>query len=414
MRSISCLFLVTLLTTVSSSLLDKLGKTQLSELVKTKFEKKDLDDIFDKEAFDKLEEFFKENKTHEFIDNLKGLSDNAKKSLKLSTEFRQKLDSNDSKHFNKFFGFIAKYEKEYHNHTHVSESFKKFKSTLKRIEDRQKESPKAKFGINQFSDLTPEEFIAKHTGLKGVEYLKELHKNTNSSNLLRSKRDTAQIPCNFDWREHNGVTPVQNQGGCGCCYAFQSVAVVESQHLIHTGQTLHLSEEQVIACTFNVSKYTSNGGCNGGTTPGVLDYVIDNGITLADDFKYTSGDGDHTVPPCPSGKPYATRITKQEFLPQYDEDNVAKIVYEVGPVASGIDAGGIQDYKSGILDVAEPSGGWSINHGVVIVGYGVENGTKYWIFKNSWGVGWGDQGFFKVKRGVNSLAMSEFNYAAYF
>ncbi|CAD5231052.1 unnamed protein product [Bursaphelenchus xylophilus] len=404
--------MVTLLTTVSSALLDKLGKTQLSELVKSKFEKKDLDDIFDKEAFDKFEELFKDNKTHEFIDSLKGLSDNTKKSLKLSASFRQKLKSDESKNFNKFFGFIAKYEKEYHNDTHVSESFKKFQSTLKRIENRQKESPKAKFGINQFSDLTPQEFIAKHTGLN-VEHLRELHGKINSSNLLRSKRDTTQIPCNFDWREHNGVTPVQNQGGCGCCYAFQAVGVVESQHLIHTGQTLHLSEEQAIACTYHVDPY-NNGGCEGGTTPGVLNYVVDNGISLADNFKFTSGDGNHTVPACPSGLPYATKITKQAFLPQYDEDNVAKIVYEVGPVATSIDADGIQDYKSGILDIAEPSGGWPINHGVIIVGYGEENGTKYWILKNSWGVGWGDQGFFKIKRGVNSLGMAEFNYAAYF
>ncbi|CAD5227171.1 unnamed protein product [Bursaphelenchus xylophilus] len=413
MRSLSCFILVTFLTTVSSSLLDKLGKTQLSELVKTEFEKKGLDDIFDKEAFDKFEELFKDNKTHEFIDNLKGLSEKTKKSLKLSTEFRQKLKPDDSKNFNKFFGFIAKFEKEYHNDTHVSESFKKFQSTLKRIEERQKESPKAKFGVNQFSDLTPEEFIAKHTGIKGVEHLKQLHGNINSSKLLRSKRDTTQIPSNFDWRENNGVTAVQNQGGCACCYAFSAVGVIESQHLIHTGQTLHLSEEQVIACTNNVSKY-HNHGCNGGTAPGVLDYVIENGITLADNFKFTSGDGDHTVPACPSGKPYATKVTKEEFLPSNDEDNLAKVVYEVGPIATYIDAGGIQDYKSGILDVAEPSGGWGINHGVVIVGYGEENGTKYWIFKNSWGPGWGDQGFFKLKRGVNSLNMAQFNWAAYF
>jgi cathepsin H len=47
-----------------------------------------------------------------------------------------------------------------------------------------------------------------------------------------------------------------------------------------------------------------------------------------------------------------------------------------------------------------------VNHAVLAVGYGEENGTKYWIVKNSWSESWGDKGYFKIKRGVNMCALA--------
>jgi len=53
-------------------------------------------------------------------------------------------------------------------------------------------------------------------------------------------------------------------------------------------------------------------------------------------------------------------------------------------------------YSNGIIDV--PCNGKGIDHAVVVVGYGTENGIDYWRVRNSWGQGWGEDGYFRLKR----------------
>uniref|UniRef100_A0A1I7S5P0 Pept_C1 domain-containing protein n=1 Tax=Bursaphelenchus xylophilus TaxID=6326 RepID=A0A1I7S5P0_BURXY len=78
-----------------------------------------------------------------------------------------------------------------------------------------------------------------------------------------------------------------------------------------------------------------------------------------------------------------------------------------------VDSTQMMDYVSGILDAPKPAKGWTVDHGVLSVGYGEENGTPYWIIKNSWGDDWGEQGYLRVVRGKNSLQLADWNYAVY-
>lgn len=98
-------------------------------------------------------------------------------------------------------------------------------------------------------------------------------------------------------------------------------------------------------------------------------------------------------------------------ITQGDEDEMLHAVFEHGPVSIAFQVvDGFRDYATGVytstvcLNTAD-----NVNHAVLAVGFGNENGTDYWIVKNSWSSAWGDHGFFKIQRGVNMCGVSNCN-----
>jgi len=80
---------------------------------------------------------------------------------------------------------------------------------------------------------------------------------------------------------------------------------------------------------------------------------------------------------------------------------IKQLVYQHGAVLTGVKAQGpFQNYKGGIFAGCPATNANELDHAVVIVGYGVSNGTKYWLVKNSWGSTWGEKGFIRIKRDV--------------
>jgi len=81
-----------------------------------------------------------------------------------------------------------------------------------------------------------------------------------------------------------------------------------------------------------------------------------------------------------------------------------KAVSTVGPIAVSMNAGTREffHYSKGIFNSKTCSPN-DLDHGVLLVGYGSENGQDYWILKNSWGVGWGEKGYFRMSRNTNNL-----------
>jgi C1A family cysteine protease len=82
-----------------------------------------------------------------------------------------------------------------------------------------------------------------------------------------------------------------------------------------------------------------------------------------------------------------------------------------GPVCGALNADQLQTYTSGIFDSSDCS--TQVNHGITFVGWGVENGVKYWIIKNSWGTDWGENGYFRIKRGVNMCGINTVYFFPY-
>jgi C1A family cysteine protease len=178
----------------------------------------------------------------------------------------------------------------------------------------------------------------------------------------------------------------------GSCWAFSTVAVVESIYQIRTGKLVSLSEQELVDCD------TLDEGCDGGISYRALRWIADNGgITTEDDYPYTAATGD-----CDRAKlsHNAVSIAGLRRVATRSEAALANAV-AAQPVAVSIEAGGanFQHYRKGVYN--GPCG-TKLNHGVTVVGYGQEpgGGDRYWIVKNSWGEGWGDGGYIRMRKDV--------------
>ncbi|KAI5415580.1 hypothetical protein KIW84_040848, partial [Lathyrus oleraceus] len=141
--------------------------------------------------------------------------------------------------------WMMKYERTYTNSSEMEKRFQIFKNNLEHIEKHNNAGNKSyKLGLNPYSDLTSQEFIASYTGLKISSQISS--SKMESIPILFNSND--DVPTNFDWRQQGVVTNVKNQNSCGCCWAFTAVAAVEGIVKIKTGDLISLSEQQLVDC----------------------------------------------------------------------------------------------------------------------------------------------------------------------
>lgn len=220
-------------------------------------------------------------------------------------------------------------------------------------------------------------------GVKGAE----AHRSDNAATPFMYA-DVKDVPASVDWREEGVVTDVKNQGACGSCWAFSTTGSIEGVNALKTGKLVSLSEQQLVSCDRNKDM-----GCSGGLMDYAFDYVEKNGgIDSEDDYGYWSFDM-----PCQHRKAEdrtVVTIDGHEDVPVNDSEALKKAVAHQ-PVSVAICATpSMQFYRNGIIK--EDSCCTSLNHGVLAVGYVDSDNEKYWIVKNSWGSGWGEDGFFKL------------------
>lgn len=248
--------------------------------------------------------------------------------------------------------------------------------------------------LNSLADLSLDEFRAQKLGFDGPRALAAAaeRRNANLAYGLEDKLpELSDIPKALDWREKGAVTAVKNQALCGSCWAFSTTGAIEGANAIATGELVTLSEQQLVDCDRLVDN-----GCHGGLMSNAYRYIIDNGgIDTEDDYPYKAVE--QTCNEQREGRHVVT-IDSWVDLPQGDESALLKAA-ALGPVAVAIEADqrAFQLYGGGVFD--EPCG-TQLNHGVLVVGYGDEDGVPYYIVKNSWGGAWGDQGYIRVRRNV--------------
>ena len=304
--------------------------------------------------------------------------------------------------FVSFESFVEKYNKNYENKEIYNMKKQVYEKNLHKINQLKQEHPNIVFDMNTYGDLTHNEF---HDTMKGYQ-------KTKLSRFTKTKgcdeyhsNETINIPSSWDWRSEGGVTPVKDQGQCGSCWSFSSTGAMEGAWFVSTGQLVSLSEQQLVDCS---TRYI-NFGCNGGEMDHAFDYAIDNGMCLEVDVPYLA-----ETDSCSDSELNCNKVAYFSScvdVPSKNEVALQEAVY-MNPVSVAIEADTsvFQFYKGGVLNSEQC--GTSLDHGVLVVGYGTENNQDYWIVKNSWGSNWGENGYIRIAKssststnGVCGIAM---------
>ncbi|XP_057428115.1 cysteine proteinase mucunain-like [Lotus japonicus] len=309
-------------------------------------------------------------------------------------DYDAKVEARTENHLkNMYEAWLVKHHKVYNALGEKERRFEIFKDNLRFIDHHNnREGEKTyKLGLNKFSDLTNEEYRAMFLGTRtrGSRGLLSGSKRSDRYGF----REGEELPASVDWREKGAVAPVKDQGQCGSCWAFSSVAAVEGINQIVTGDLISLSEQELVDCDRGY-----NMGCNGGLMDYAFEFIKQNGgIDTEDDYPYRARDQT-----CDTNRKNAKVVTIDgyEDVPENDENSLKKAVAHQ-PVSVAIEAGGraFQLYVSGVFTGLC---GTELDHGVAVVGYGTENGTDYWLVKNSWGAEWGENGYIKLQRNVQT------------
>jgi C1A family cysteine protease len=243
-------------------------------------------------------------------------------------------------------------------------------------------NPLATYSLNWFGDIEYTVFDQMHKG-----YSDTADTSVSVCGAMNAS-DSPDLADSIDWRDLGAVTPVKNQGSCGSCWSFSATEAIEGAWQISTGGLVSLSEQQMVDCSI---KY-GNMGCYGGIMDNAFEYVIDNGgLCTEEDVPYVGSGGT-----CGTCVPVATISSCVDVTPNNESE--LKRALNTGPVSVAIEADkdAFQLYTGGII--TSELCGTALDHGVLVVGYGTDNGVDYWTIKNSWGSDWGEDGYVRIAR----------------
>ena len=304
----------------------------------------------------------------------------------------------DAVMFQQFQKFIKKYHKKYNS---INEFLARYEVFRRNVMETFQENSSYRTGITKFSDMTHQEFAKIYLNLN---YDAMAIANFNP-HIVTSKN---AAPDSWDWRDKGYVSHVKDQASCGSCWAFSTMANLEGQYYKTKGTMVTLSEHIL------VDSDTIDSACNGGLMEYAFTWLKQNGGIMTDaDYPYVGYKQSCKTDP---SKYIDMKVTGYKKLGSssstwspVDEDEIKEFLYETGPLAVALNANPLQTYSGGILDKTSsqcPTSG--INHAVTMVGYGHDDASDkdYWIVKNSWGQNWGEQGYFRIKRGSGTCGIN--------
>ncbi|XP_060519630.1 cathepsin B-like [Cylas formicarius] len=249
------------------------------------------------------------------------------------------------------------------------------------------------------------------------------------TNYIYSFEEDSEIPDFFDaaeaWPKCESIKQIRDQSKCGACWAFAAVQAMSDRICIHSGQTkqVYISAQDLLTCCERCGD-----GCFGGDPFSAWDYWWSNGIVTGGLYNaadqgcksyFLSECDDHPnkcrdyvgTPQCVKtcddrSRSYNDSLAFGELIKVFiKEEDIQREIMNNGPVEATYTVyEDFASYKSGIY---QPTTDVEISsHAVKIVGWGVEDGVKYWKIANSWNTRWGEDGYFRMIRGVNSSALN--------
>jgi KDEL-tailed cysteine endopeptidase len=201
-----------------------------------------------------------------------------------------------------------------------------------------------------------------------------------------------KLPDSVDWIEKGAVTKVKNQAQCGSCWAFSTTGALEGAWEIATGELVSLSEQQLVDC----AKKFQEAGCGGGEMDNAFKYAEQTTMCTETSYPYKAKNGICQASNCSAGIPQGGVVGFKDVAGDDTEALMDAVAQQPVSVAIEADQMAFQLYRGGVLN---GTCGTRLDHGVLVVGYGTENGIDYWKVKNSWGPTWGMDGYLKVLRG---------------
>lgn len=249
---------------------------------------------------------------------------------------------------------------------------------------------------------------------------------SNALQVVQSEEDIEEkdmivkqerVPASKDWRTSGCVSTPINQLKCGACYAIATMSVVESMRCINHVSSPILSPQHIVDCATVRAGY-QNYGCDGGWPTRVLKYLQDTGTAARDKcypfvhrqnackIKSVKEKDGCTVSASFSGSTIQYKVLR-------NEKDILYHVAKTGPVVTVMKASDkFLYYSQGIFDDPKCSRRQNdVDHAIVIVGYGSQDGTDYWIIKNSWGTTtWGQEGYGLYRRGRNACSIGHWGW----
>jgi C1A family cysteine protease len=214
------------------------------------------------------------------------------------------------------------------------------------------------------------------------------HGLAQGADFKNSDMFVGNIPITFDWRNLGFSVPVRDQGSCGSCWAFSTIAGLDASMMIFDWHTDLASEQEVVDCDKDFA------GCNGGDFAG--DYLVKNGVSSDHDYPYKAQDGS-----CQKHAklvtPYAWHnVGAADRNPTQKELQAA--IMQFGYVSVSVYAHSNWDgYTGGVMEGCKKS---QANHLVNLVGW---DKSGNWIVRNQWGDSWGDHGYATMPVGCDSI-----------
>ena len=276
-------------------------------------------------------------------------------------------------------------------------------------------------------------FIESKTSLTPSELSKLSLKDQESLLYFWEKKlediPSSSLPQSWDWSDIDGtnyVSEPRQQGNCGSCYTVTAVSMLEARLRIYTNFEFDhlLSMQYLIDCSF----YTE--GCDGGYPTLLNKFISEFGIVSEECMPYLAKNNQCKFS-CQDG--VKVSVKDYGYVGGYygasNEENIMKELRARGPVIANFEPSwDFTLFKSGIyqsfsrretstelndLDMREAELDWErVSHSVLLVGWGEENGQKYWKAINSWGTKWGENGYFKIKRGTDECSIESMAEAA--
>ena len=297
-----------------------------------------------------------------------------------------------------FDNFVTEHRKTYDNYGEYTKRYLIFKDNARKVDNHNAANHSWSMRLNEFADLTSNEFSTMYIGKTRAKsrnsYLNS-YRNSYSYDCddmgfcyNRYLYDTSGLPNTWDWSHQGVVTPIKNQGQCGSCWAFSTTGALEGAYAIANKKLYSLSEQELVDCSGSFG----NEGCQGGLMDDAFMFVKQDGICKESAYPYEA-ENERCNKTCTP----VFKISGYTDVPTSNEDAL-QIAVHTQPVSVAIEADhtSFQFYSRGVFNLANC--GYQLDHGVLVVGWGVEGGLKYWKVKNSWGPSWGDHGYILLAR----------------